>query len=58
MANFLKRRGSSMTRTLRVGDRLFVKAKSSAKFDVWDQENQVLFHRGSPLGKNKVIYEE
>ena len=47
-----------MTRTLRVGDRLFVKAKSSAKLDVWDQENQVLFHRGSPLGKNKVIYEE
>ena len=35
-------------------DRLFVKPKVSASFNVWDSSNIVLFHRNSPLGKNKV----
>ena len=36
------------------GDRMFMKPITSCKFDVWDVNNQVLFHQNSPLGKHTV----
>ena len=35
-------------------DRLFVKAIEGINFDVWNPSNKILFHRKSPLGKNKI----
>ena len=35
-------------------DRLFVKANEGISFDVWNPSNKTLFHRKSPLGKNKI----
>ena len=36
------------------GDRMFMKAITGSKFDVWDVRNQVLFSTKQPLGKNMV----
>ena len=36
------------------GDRMFMKAITGSKFDVWDVRNQVLFSTKHPLGKHMV----